>query len=59
MQLRVPFRVPANNRLVRGIGEEALEAVEEGVVIARPYLPNELSDLEGGLRGLYARIERK
>ena len=33
--------------------------VEEGVVIARPYLPYELSDLEGGLRGLYARIERK
>ena len=59
MQLRVSLRLLPGDHLVGCVGEEALEAVEEGVVIARPYLPNELSDLEGGLRGLYARIERK
>ena len=59
MQLRVSLRLLPGDHLVGCVGEEALEAVEEGVVIARPYLPNELSDLEGGLRGLYARIERR
>ena len=59
MQLRVSLRLLPGDHLVGCVGEEALEAVEESVVIARPYLPNELSDLEGGLRGLYARIERK
>ena len=59
MQLRVPFRVPANNRLVRGIGEEALEAVEEGVVVSCPYLSHKAAYLERRLRGLNVRIERQ
>ena len=49
MQLRVSFRLLPGDHLVGCVGEEALEAVEESVVIARPYLPNELSDLEGCL----------
>lgn len=57
MQFRVPFRLLPGDHLVGCVGEEALEAVEESVVIARPYLPNELSDLEGGLRGSDAGIK--
>lgn len=49
MQLRVSLRLLPGDHLVGCVGEEALEAVEEGVVIARPYLPNELSDLSKGV----------
>ena len=59
MQFRIPLRVPANDRLVGGIGEEALEAAEEGVVIAMLHLFHKTADLERGLWRADTRIEWK
>ena len=58
MQFRIPFRVPADDRLVGSICEEALQTAEEGVLVATLHLPNESSDLERSLLSLYVSIKR-
>ncbi len=56
---RVPFRLSPGDHLVRGIGEEALQAAEESVVVPAFHFLDKTPDLEGCLRGAYARVERE
>ncbi len=58
MQLQIPLRIPADDRLVGDIGEEALQAVEEGIIVATFHRLYKATDLKRSLRSLYIRIER-
>ena len=59
MQLRVSFRLLAGDHLVRGVGEEALQATEESVVITILHLPDKTPDFERSLWGANTGVERK
>ena len=49
MQLRVAFGLLSGYHLVWGVGEETLQALEEGIVVSVLYLFDKLPDFKGSL----------
>ena len=59
MQLRITLRLLTGDHLIGCISEEALQTVEERIVITGAYLSYELPDLERGLGRTNTRVKWK